>query len=234
VPALHAVAAVQARYPSLRIAEAGDASEDRVGNALVSHDFRKAESTSLPVTLILLVAVFGALIAAGIPLLLAGTAVISAISLTSVIGQWLPTGSSTSEVVLLIGMAVGIDYSLFYLRREREERSQGRSTSEAARPWSPASPHSRSGRPGSRAGRSTGPVRTRQAGARQTGARQAQLWCGSMKVTRPRRAWLSAPLSLAWSPWRPPPARARAGTIWQPVQSRLGDFRRGPAGPQRR
>ena len=133
LPALHAVAAVQASDPGLRIQEAGDASEDRIINALVSNDFRKAESTSLPVTLILLVAVFGALIAAGIPLLLAATAVISAISLTSVIGQWLPTGSSTSEVVLLIGMAVGIDYSLFYLRREREERSQGRSTSEALR-----------------------------------------------------------------------------------------------------
>jgi putative drug exporter of the RND superfamily len=149
VPALHTVAAVQARYPGLRIAETGDASADRVINALVSRDFRKAESTSLPVTLILLVAVFGALIAAGIPLLLAGTAVISAISLTSVIGQWLPTGSSTSEVVLIIGMAVGIDYSLFYLRREREERAKGRSTSEALRiaagtsgepSWSPGSP----------------------------------------------------------------------------------------------
>ena len=133
VPAMRAVAAAAARYPGLRIAETGDASADRVINALVSRDFRKAESTSLPITLILLVAVFGALIAAGIPLLLAGTAVISAISLTSVIGQWLPTGSSTSEVVLLIGMAVGIDYSLFYLRREREERSKGRSTAEALR-----------------------------------------------------------------------------------------------------
>ncbi len=133
VPALHAVAAISARYPGLRIAETGDASQDRIISALLSRDFRKAESTSLPITLILLVAVFGALIAAGIPLLLAGTAVISAISLTSVIGQWLPTGSSTSEVVLLIGMAVGIDYSLFYLRREREERANGASTSEALR-----------------------------------------------------------------------------------------------------
>ena len=75
---------------------------------------------------------FGALIAAGIPLLLAATAVVTAISLTSVIGQWLPTGQSTSEVVLLIGMAVGIDYSLFYLRREREERAKGRSTARGA------------------------------------------------------------------------------------------------------
>ena len=133
LPALHTVSAAQARNPGLLIAEAGDASEDRVAGSLIGRDFRKAEFTSLPVTLILLVAVFGALIAAGIPLLLAGTAVISAISLTAVIGKWLPVGQSTSEVVLIIGMAVGIDYSLFYLRREREERSRGRSTAEALR-----------------------------------------------------------------------------------------------------
>jgi RND superfamily putative drug exporter len=133
LPALHAVAAIQASHPGLRIAEAGDASADRVASALLSHDFRQAEATSLPITLILLVAVFGALIAAGIPLLLAATAVITAISLTSVVGQWLPTGQSTSEVVLILGMAVGVDYSLFYLRREREERAKGRSTGEALR-----------------------------------------------------------------------------------------------------
>jgi putative drug exporter of the RND superfamily len=131
VPALNAVAAAQGRYPSLRIAEAGAASEDRAGNAVLSNDFRKAESTSLPITLVLLVCVFGALVAAGIPILLALTSVISAISLTSVIGQWLPTGTATSEVVLIIGMAVGIDYTLFYLRREREERARGASTREA-------------------------------------------------------------------------------------------------------
>jgi RND superfamily putative drug exporter len=133
VPALNAVAAVQARHPGLVVGEAGDATEDRAANSVLSHDFRQAESTSLPVTLILLLAVFGALMAAGIPLLLAGTAVISAISLTSVIGKWLPVGSSTSEVVLIIGMAVGIDYTLFYLRREREERARGRSNAEALR-----------------------------------------------------------------------------------------------------
>ena len=132
-PAQRAVAAVQASHPDLLIQEAGDASIDKVVSSEISRDFRKAETTSLPVTLVLLLAVFGALIAAGIPLLLAGTAVISAISLTSIVGQWLPTGQSTSEVVLIIGMAVGVDYSLFYLRREREERARGRSTSEALR-----------------------------------------------------------------------------------------------------
>ncbi len=133
LPAQRAVAAVQSRYPQLRIAETGDASVDRAASNLLSSDFRRAESTSLPITLILLVIVFGALIAAGIPLLLAVTAVVTAISLTSVIGQWLPTGQSTSEVVLIFGMAVGVDYSLFYLRREREERAAGRGTLEALR-----------------------------------------------------------------------------------------------------
>ncbi len=131
VPALNAVGAIQARHPDLLIAEAGDASEDRIVGSVLSDDFHKAELTSLPITLVLLVIVFGALVAAGIPLLLAGTAVVTAISLTSVIGHWLPTGQSTSEVVLIIGMAVGVDYSLFYLRREREERASGRSTRDA-------------------------------------------------------------------------------------------------------
>ena len=132
-PALHAVATIQARHPGLRIQEAGDASTDRAANALIGQDFRRAEVTSVPVTLILLIVVFGALIAAGIPLLLAATAVTTAISLLALPGQWLPVGSSTSEVVLLIGMAVGIDYSLFYLRREREERARGAGTMEALR-----------------------------------------------------------------------------------------------------
>jgi RND superfamily putative drug exporter len=133
VPALRAVAAVQASHPGLLVQEAGDASADRVANAQIGHDFRKAEVTSVPITLVLLLIVFGALIAAGIPLLLAATAVITAISLLAVPGRWLPVGSSTAEVVLIIGMAVGIDYSLFYLRREREERAAGRGTEQALR-----------------------------------------------------------------------------------------------------
>ena len=133
VPALRAVAAVQARHPGLRVQEAGDASIDRAATALISHDFRKAEETSVPITLILLLVVFGALIAAGIPLLLAATAVTSAISLLAIPSQWLPVGQSTSEVVLILGMAVGIDYSLFYLRREREERAKGASHTQALR-----------------------------------------------------------------------------------------------------
>jgi putative drug exporter of the RND superfamily len=133
VSAERAVAVVQARHPDLRISEAGDASVDRATSNIVSAAFRHAEVTSVPVTLVLLLLVFGALIAAGIPLLLAGTAVATAISLLAIPSRWVPVGSTTASVVLLVGMAVGIDYSLFYLRREREERAAGRSQGEALR-----------------------------------------------------------------------------------------------------
>jgi RND superfamily putative drug exporter len=131
--AQRAVVTVQAAHPGLRIAEAGEASVDRAINNVVGDDFRHAEVTSVPITLVLLLVVFGALIAAGIPLLLAGTAVATAISLLALPSRWLPIGSTTSSVVLLVGMAVGIDYSLFYLRREREERAAGASQAEALR-----------------------------------------------------------------------------------------------------
>ncbi len=132
-PAQRAVAATAARYPGLRIAEGGDASYAGAINSVLASGFRRAEATSVPVTLVLLVAVFGALIAAGIPLLLAITSVLTALSLLALISRFVPVGSSTSEVVLVIGMAVGIDYSLFYLRREREERAAGRAPREALR-----------------------------------------------------------------------------------------------------
>jgi putative drug exporter of the RND superfamily len=126
-----AVAAVQARHPDLLVAETGDASIARaIDNSL---DFQKAEATSVPITLILLLVVFGALVAAGIPILLAVSAVIAALSLVTISSHWLPVGNSTAEVVLIVGMAVGVDYSLFYLRREREERARGRSLPEALR-----------------------------------------------------------------------------------------------------
>jgi putative drug exporter of the RND superfamily len=123
---INVVRRVQAEHPGMLVSEAGQASTDRAANTLLEQDFRQSEWTSVPLTLVLLVAVFGALIAAGIPVLLAATAVIAAVSLLGVFGQWFPVGSGTSELVLVIGMAVGVDYSLFYLRREREERANGR------------------------------------------------------------------------------------------------------------
>ncbi len=133
VRALRAVAAVQSRYPGLIVAETGGASVDRAATAMLGRDFHQAELTSVPLTLVLLLLVFGALIAASIPVILAGTAVITTVSLLAIPSRWLPIGQGTSEVVLIIGMAVGIDYTLFYLRREREERAAGASFHDALR-----------------------------------------------------------------------------------------------------
>ena len=124
-PALSAVASVQASHPGLLVAEGGDASLGQAINNQISSDFGKAAETSLPLTLILLAIVFGTLVAASIPVLLAITAALTATWLLAIPGHWLPVGSQTSTVVLLIGMAVGIDYSLFFLRRQREERARG-------------------------------------------------------------------------------------------------------------
>jgi RND superfamily putative drug exporter len=77
------------------------------------------------VTLIILVVAFGAMLAAGIPVLLGLTSVFAAFGLTTLSSQLIPTGESTQILMMLIGMAVGVDYSLFYLKREREERARG-------------------------------------------------------------------------------------------------------------
>jgi RND superfamily putative drug exporter len=125
----HTVAAVQAANPGLIVAESGDASiEVAVANSL---NFGKAEATSVPVTLILLLVVFGALVAACIPVLLAVSALTAALGVLMIASQWVPVTSATYEVVVVVGMAVGIDYSLFYLRRQREERASGRPLLEA-------------------------------------------------------------------------------------------------------
>ncbi len=126
-PALATVAKLDRQEAGFRIEEFGDASADKALSKAFEEDFQKAEVTSLPITLIILILAFGALLAAFVPLLLAVTAVAAAISLIGPISQIWPVDEAISSVVLLIGLAVGVDYSLFYLRREREERARGRS-----------------------------------------------------------------------------------------------------------
>jgi uncharacterized membrane protein YdfJ with MMPL/SSD domain len=122
---LNATAAVARAHPGLRIEEFGDASANRAVNAALGHDFSRAERLSLPITLGILLLAFGSLVAAGLPLLLGLTAVGGTLGLIGVVSQLLPMDGAISSVVLLIGLAVGVDYSLFYLRREREERARG-------------------------------------------------------------------------------------------------------------
>jgi RND superfamily putative drug exporter len=132
VPQLQAaVAMVAAAHPTLRVEEVGDASLEASLGRQIGHDFRQAGLLSLPLTLIILAVAFGALIAAGVPVLLALSAVASAMGLSALTSHVVPNSDALSSVILLIGMAVGVDYSLFYLRREREERAAGRTSLDA-------------------------------------------------------------------------------------------------------
>src|SRR6516165_6111901 len=94
-------------------------------------DLKRAEVLSVPVTLLVLLLAFGAIVAALVPVLLAATAVIAAFGLLGPLSHLFPLDDSVKTVVLLIGMAVGVDYALFYVIRSREERARGLSSHEA-------------------------------------------------------------------------------------------------------
>jgi RND superfamily putative drug exporter len=123
---LAAVDAAAKAHPELRIDESGDASInkatlDKSNEEMGSHMF-----LTLGLTLIILLFTFGALVAAGIPVLLGLTAVLATLGLLGPVSPLAPVDASVMHVVLLVGMAVGVDYSLFYIKREREERAAGR------------------------------------------------------------------------------------------------------------
>jgi RND superfamily putative drug exporter len=126
-PVLAQVDAAQKAHPQLYIGEFGMASAVDALATTVEKDLGKAGMLSLPITLIILVIAFGALVAAGIPLLLALTAVFATFGVVGGISHFVPMANEAGALVLLIGLAVGVDYSLFYLKREREERAAGRS-----------------------------------------------------------------------------------------------------------
>ncbi|GIG19294.1 membrane protein [Cellulomonas chitinilytica] len=141
-PLLDATAATQTAHPGLRVEQVGGTSLDVAMNALVDEDLSAAAAFSLPVTLVILLVAFGALLAGGVPVLLALSAVAAATGLSAVASRVVPDSGSTSAMILLIGMAVGVDYSLFYVKRAREERAAGRSHLDAVEIAAETSGHS--------------------------------------------------------------------------------------------
>jgi uncharacterized membrane protein YdfJ with MMPL/SSD domain len=125
-PIVDQVAALQKANPDFTIGSFGQSTEKALFAAFMD-DLLKAGAFSIPLTLIILLVAFGALVAAGIPLLLGLTAVLGTMGLVAIISQALPMSDSVSAIILLIGLAVGVDYTMFYLKREREERAAGRS-----------------------------------------------------------------------------------------------------------
>jgi RND superfamily putative drug exporter len=121
-----ATAKVAERHPSLYVGEAGSISSNKALTKAFNQQLAQAGERSIPLTLIVLLLVFGAIVAAGVPLLLALSAVFATIGLVALPSHLVPMDPNVSAVLLLVGLAVGVDYSLFYLKREREERAAGR------------------------------------------------------------------------------------------------------------
>jgi RND superfamily putative drug exporter len=130
-PVLDAVAGVQRAHRDFRVAEFGVASANHELATTLNRDFQRAEFSSVPVTLAILLVAFGALVAAGLPVLLAFSGVLATIGLSALASHVVAAGDATKSVILLLGMAVGVDYSLFYIRRYREERAHGLGDREA-------------------------------------------------------------------------------------------------------
>ncbi|MEU5163406.1 MMPL family transporter [Streptomyces sp. NPDC020875] len=132
-PLLKAVAKAQDQHPGLRIEQIGGASMEKVFEKAFGDDFKQAEYSAVPVALGILLIAFGALVAALVPVVLAITAIMATIGLMGLISQVMPMTDTANSVMLLVGLAVGVDYCLFYLRREREERAAGRDAATAIR-----------------------------------------------------------------------------------------------------
>jgi len=112
-PVLDAVARLQRAHPQLTVAEFGYASSTHELNKTIGKDFQKAERLSVPITFVILLFAFGAFVAAGVPVLLAFTAVLGSIGLMQTASHVFHAADATQSVMLLMGMAVGVDYSLF-------------------------------------------------------------------------------------------------------------------------
>src|SRR4029434_5170278 len=101
-PSLTAVSSLSKQHPGFRIEQFGDGSADKALSKAFEDDFRRAEVTSLPITLVILILAFGALLAAFVPLLLAITAVAAAIGLIGPISQIWPVEEALSSGVPVI------------------------------------------------------------------------------------------------------------------------------------
>ena len=121
---LHALV-VAAQGRGFTVAQTGDASIMEMFTSLAEKDLARGEILGVPAALIVLLIVFGAVLAACMPLLLSIISIVLALALTALIGQVYPMTAFALNILTMMGLAVGIDYTLFVLSRYREERARG-------------------------------------------------------------------------------------------------------------
>ncbi|HEX5260803.1 MAG TPA: MMPL family transporter [Gaiellales bacterium] len=115
----------------LAVQVAGQAASAHDSNRTAESDLATGESIGIPVALIVLLVVFGTLVSALLPIGLAIVAIVVAMALTGVIGQAYPLSFFVTNMITMMGLAVGIDYVLFIVSRYREERARGSATDAA-------------------------------------------------------------------------------------------------------
>ena len=128
-----AISATQRAHPQVSVEETGDIAASRARDRIIDDDLERVELLAIPVTLLVLLLAFGSLVAALVPVLLGLTAVAAGVGLLGPLSQIFPVEDSAKTVILLIGLAVGVDYALFYVVRSREERRRGASLGGGAR-----------------------------------------------------------------------------------------------------
>jgi uncharacterized membrane protein YdfJ with MMPL/SSD domain len=109
-----------------RVWVAGEATAAKDANTIAEQDLRKGETIGIVAALVILIVVFGAVAAAVVPIVLAIMAIVVALGLVSLLGLAFDLSFFITNMVTMIGLAVGIDYSLFIVSRYREERTHGR------------------------------------------------------------------------------------------------------------
>ncbi|MFG2912779.1 MMPL family transporter [Kitasatospora sp. NPDC048298] len=124
-PLVDAVQAAQRDNPAVRVELVGPDTVRAALNTMLGEQVQQATVLSLPITLLVMMFVCGAIVAAGVPVVLGLSAVLAGLGLWGAASQLVPDPGAVSELIVLMGMAVGVDYSLFYLKRFREERARG-------------------------------------------------------------------------------------------------------------
>ncbi len=125
-PISRAVKQAAGQHPEFAVEQFGAVSSGKQLEARVKKEGQQGQMLSLGITLLILLVTFGALVAATVPVVLALTAVGATAGLLGLASQIMPLEGTAFEAIICIGLAVGVDYSLFYVRREREERAAGR------------------------------------------------------------------------------------------------------------
>ena len=115
----------------LTVTGTGNAAINRAFNTTLETDLRRAELITLPVTLLLLVLIFGSVVAAGLPLGVGVLTILAGLAGTYFLTRFTDVSQYALNIVTLIGLAVSIDYSLFIVNRFRDELARGVTREEA-------------------------------------------------------------------------------------------------------